>query len=56
RKVAFGKRAVLKRFSGEVTFHKGQLVRLYRSDLNYTLKTERKLLPKWLQPRRVVER
>ncbi|THU79190.1 hypothetical protein K435DRAFT_737092, partial [Dendrothele bispora CBS 962.96] len=51
-KVAFDKR-VLKQFCVEVAFQKGQIVQLYR---NYTLKPERKLLPKWSQPRRVVKR
>ena len=55
RKSAFDKR-VLAHKPGEVTFSKGQLVQIYRSDLDYTFKTDRKLLPKWSSPQRVVER
>jgi hypothetical protein len=36
-----------------VVFKRGQLVQVYRSDLDYTFKTERKILPKWSQPRRI---
>jgi len=32
------------------------LVQVYRNDLDYTFKTDRKLLPKWSQPQRVTER
>jgi len=32
------------------------LVQIYRSDLDYTFKTKRKLLPKWSQPRRIAKR
>jgi hypothetical protein len=42
--------------SGEVTFTEGQLVQVYHSNLDYTFKTERKLIPKWSQPYRVKER
>ena len=45
RKSTFDKR-VLAKHPGEVTFSKGQLVQIYRSDLDYTFKMERKLLPK----------
>ena len=55
RKSAFDKR-VLSRKPGEVIFSKGQLVQIYRSDLDYTFKTERKLLPKWSIPQRVTSR
>jgi Integrase core domain len=55
RKTAFNKR-VWARKPGEVIFSKGQLVQIYRSDLNYTFKTERKLLPKWSIPHRVTSR
>jgi len=54
-KATFDKR-VLQRHPGEVVFTKGQLVQVYRNDLDYTFKTERKLLPKWSQPHRVTER
>ena len=46
RKSTFDKR-VLAHKPGEVVFHTGQLVQIYRSDLDFTLKTDRKLLPKW---------
>ena len=36
--------------TGEVKFLKGQLVQIYRSDLDFTFKTEWKLLPKWSKP------
>jgi hypothetical protein len=55
RKSAFDKR-VLSRNPGEVIFLKGQLVQIYRSDLDYTFKTDRKLLPKWSVPQRVTSR
>ncbi|THU79839.1 hypothetical protein K435DRAFT_605297, partial [Dendrothele bispora CBS 962.96] len=49
RKKVFDKR-VLKHHPGEVTFKKGQLVQIYRSDLDYTFRSERKLIPKWSPP------
>jgi hypothetical protein len=55
RKTAFDKR-VLAQHPGEVVFSKGQLVQIYRSDLDYTFKTERKLLPKWSTPHRIASR
>ena len=55
RKATFDKK-VLAQKSGEVVFSKGQLVQIYRSDLDFTFKTERKLLPKWSTPQRVVKR
>ena len=55
RKAVFDK-CVLARRPGEVMFSKGQLVQNYQSDLDYTFKTDRKLLPKWSPPQRVVER
>ncbi|KAG2743092.1 hypothetical protein P692DRAFT_201676636, partial [Suillus brevipes Sb2] len=55
RKAAFDKR-ILQRAPGEVLFKPGQLVQVYRSDLDYTFKTERKLLPKWSVPRRITSR
>ena len=55
RKTAFDKK-VLSKNPGEVIFSKGQLVQIYRSDLDYTFKTERKLLPKWSTPHRVTSR
>ncbi|TFK71091.1 hypothetical protein BDN72DRAFT_747929, partial [Pluteus cervinus] len=38
---------------GEVVFSIGDLVQVYRNDLDYTFKTEQKLLPKWSPPHRV---
>ena len=55
RKSTFDK-MVLSQKPGEVIFSKGHLVQIYRSDLDYTFKTERKLLPKWSPPHRVVSR
>ncbi|KAG5633258.1 hypothetical protein H0H81_009362, partial [Sphagnurus paluster] len=55
RKSLFDK-SVLERNPGEVIFSKGQLVQVYRNDLDYTFKSERKLLPKWSQPYRVTSR
>ena len=55
RKSTFDKR-VLAQKPGEVIFNKGQLVQIYRSNLDYTFKTERKLLPKWSPPHRIVSR
>ena len=49
RKTAFDKKVLFKT-PGEVIFSKGQLVQIYRSDLDYTYKTEHKLLPKWSTP------
>ena len=45
RKAVFDK-WVLAHKPGEVIFTKGQLVQIYRNDLDYTFKTDRKLLPK----------
>ena len=55
RKSAFDKK-VLANKPGEVIFSKGQLVQVYRSDLDGTFKTERKILPKWSPPYRVTAR
>lgn len=43
-------RKVTKGNPGKVIFSIGQLVQIYRSDLDYTFKTEHKLLPKWSKP------
>ena len=53
RKIAFD-RHVLAKKGGEVVFEPGQLVQVYCSDLDYTFKTERKLLPKWSHPKQIV--
>ena len=50
RKGAFDQRMLAKK-PGELIFKRGQLVQIYRSDLDYTFKMEHKLLPKWSQPR-----
>jgi hypothetical protein len=55
RKNAFD-RKVRSQKPGEVVFSEGQLVQIYRNDLDYTFKTERKLLPKWSTPHRVTSR
>jgi hypothetical protein len=55
RKAAFDKQ-VLDHAPGEVIFRSGDLVQVYRSDLDFTLSTERKLLLKFSAPRRVVSR
>jgi len=55
RKSAFD-RKVLAQKPGEVIFSKGQLVQVYHSDLDDTFKTERKLLPRWSPPYRIVSR
>ena len=55
RKAAFDKR-VLSHPPREITFKAGDLVQVYRSDLDYTFATDRKLLPKFSAPRRVVSR
>ena len=52
RKRAFDKR-VRRSKAGEVSFRLGSLVQVYRSDLDYTFKAERKLLPKWSRPYRI---
>ncbi|KAG6839263.1 hypothetical protein C0991_004332 [Blastosporella zonata] len=54
-KSTFDKR-VLAETKEEVTFKSGDLVQVYRSDLDYTFKMDRKLLPKWSIPRRVISR
>lgn len=55
QKRVFNQRA-LKRHQAETVFTPGQLVQVYRSDLDYTFKTERKILPKWSQPYRIESR
>ncbi|KAG2059285.1 hypothetical protein BDR06DRAFT_874271, partial [Suillus hirtellus] len=54
-KAAFDKR-IRQRMPGEVIFKTGQLVQVYCSDLDYTFKTERKLILKWSVPRQVQSR
>lgn len=49
-------RWVLKKEGKEVVFEKGDLVQVYRSDLDYTFKTIKKIIPKWSRPYRVTER
>jgi len=55
RKTTFD-RNVMAKAPQEVIFKAGQLVQVYRSDLDYTFQTIRKLEPKWSVPRRVIER
>ncbi|KAG2337899.1 hypothetical protein BDR05DRAFT_834591, partial [Suillus weaverae] len=52
RKAAFNKK-LLQKPPGEVIFKISQLVQVYRNDLDYTFKTEWKLIPKWSVPRRI---
>ena len=49
-KAAFDKE-VLSRPPQEVVFRAGDLVQVYHSDLDFTFKTKRKLLPKFSAPR-----
>jgi hypothetical protein len=46
RKTVFDKKVHAQK-PGEVTFSIGDLVQINRNNLDYTFKTERKLLPKW---------
>ena len=55
RKTTFDKQ-VLSRSPREVICRAGDLVQVYRSDLDYTFQTDRKMLPKFSAPRRVVSR
>jgi hypothetical protein len=43
-------RKVLARAPREVIFKEGQLVQVYRSNLDFTFKTEWKTVPKWSAP------
>jgi hypothetical protein len=52
RKLVFDRR-LLSQAPKEVIFKAGQLVQVYRSDLDFTFKAERKMEPKWSAPRRV---
>jgi len=49
RKSVFNKKVLVQK-PGEVVFSKGQLVQIYRSNLDDTFKTECKILPKWSLP------
>jgi hypothetical protein len=55
RKATFDKK-LLQRAPREVIFRTGQLVQIYRNDLDYTFKAERKLVPKWSIPHRIHSR
>jgi hypothetical protein len=55
RKAAFDK-DLLSRSPREVIFRAGDLVQVYRSDLDFTFSADRKLLPKFSAPRRVTSR
>ena len=55
RKTRFDRR-VLNSKEGEVTFEKGQLVQIHRSDLAKSIGSERKLTPMWSEPHRISER
>jgi hypothetical protein len=55
RKTRFDRRVLSSR-EGEVTFEKGQLVQIHRSDLAKSISSERKLTPMWSEPHRVLEK
>jgi len=55
RKAAFDKE-VLSHPPREVVFRAGDLVQVYRSDLDFTFMADRKLLPKFSAPRHVTNR
>lgn len=50
QKMAFNQRVCTKA-PGEVTFCAGDLVQVYRSDLDFTVSTAWKLEPRWSAPR-----
>ncbi|TFY82672.1 hypothetical protein EWM64_g1336 [Hericium alpestre] len=52
RKSAFDKN-LKQRLPGEVLFHVGQLVQVYRNDLDFTFRSAQKLLAKWSPPGRI---
>ncbi|KAI0342574.1 hypothetical protein BDW22DRAFT_1298498, partial [Trametopsis cervina] len=52
RKARFDAKVLASR-AGAVSFRIGDLVQVYRSDLDYTMRSDRKLLPKWSPPRRI---
>lgn len=52
RKLVFDKK-VLQHAPRKVIFKAGQLVQVYRSNLDFTVRIDRKMLPKWSTPRRV---
>ncbi|KZP27119.1 hypothetical protein FIBSPDRAFT_687472, partial [Athelia psychrophila] len=56
REAVFNKKIDESRVKKLITFKINDLVQVYMSDLDYTFKTERKLLPKWGQVRRVISR
>lgn len=45
---------MLKQQPAEVVFNIGDLVQIYRNNLDYTFRTEQKLLPKWSTPHRII--
>jgi transposase InsO family protein len=55
RKAAFDRKVLASR-AGVVTFERGQLVQVYRSDLTYTMRNDRKLTVRWSEPHRVKRR
>ena len=55
RKQAFDRRVLASR-AGENIFSRGSLVQVRNSALELTLRTSKKILPQWSEPRRVVER
>ena len=55
RKATFNKQ-VLSHTPREVVFRAGDLMQVYRNDLELTLKTDRKIIPKFSAPRQVIKR
>jgi hypothetical protein len=55
QKLAFD-RKLLNQAPKEVIFKAGQLIQVYRSDLDFTFKVERKMEPNWSAPCRVTSR
>jgi transposase InsO family protein len=54
RKAAFD-RKLTKTQGGPVAFEQGELVQVFRSDLTTTVSNDRKLIPRWSEPRRIKE-
>jgi hypothetical protein len=55
-KMRFNRRVLISR-EGEVVFHKGQLVQIFRSYIAKTIGSEHKLTPMWSpEPHRIAEK
>lgn len=55
RKTRFDRR-VLESREGVITFEKGDLVQIHRTDIAKSISSERKLKPMWSEPHRIVEK